>query len=58
MDARSLFQKPMKAWYAMKLNTFAASTSSAGATKANGLHLLLELPRKMVRFYSSQTFAN
>jgi hypothetical protein len=44
MDARSLFQKPMKAWYATKSNAFATSTSSAGVTKANGLHLLLELP--------------
>jgi hypothetical protein len=59
MDAHcSLFQKPMKAWYATKLNTYAASTSSTGATKANGLHLLSELPRRMVRFDSSQTFAN
>jgi hypothetical protein len=58
MDAHSLFQKPMKAWCAMKSNAFATSTSSTSATKANGLHLLLELPRKMVRFDSSQTFAN
>jgi hypothetical protein len=58
MEARSLFQKPMKAWYAMKSNAFATSTSFAGVTKANGLHLLLELARKMVRFDSSQTFAN
>jgi hypothetical protein len=58
MDARSLFQKPMKAWYAMKSNAFATSTSSASATKANGPHLLSELPRKTFRFDSSQTFAN
>jgi hypothetical protein len=58
MDARSLFQKPTKAWYAMKSNAFAASTSSAGATKANGPHLLSELPRKTVRFDSSQTSTN
>jgi hypothetical protein len=56
--AHSLFQKPMKAWYAMKSNAFATSTSSAGKTKVNGLHLLLELPRKTVRFDSSQTFIN
>jgi hypothetical protein len=58
MDTRSLFQKSMKAWYAMKSNAFAASTSSAGVTKVNGLHLLSELPRKTVRFDLSQTFAN
>jgi hypothetical protein len=32
--------------------------SFASATKANGLHLLLELPRKIIRFDSSQTSAN
>jgi hypothetical protein len=58
MDAHSLFQKPMKAWYTTKLNAFAASTSSAAVTKANGPHPLSELPRKMVRFDLSQTFAN
>jgi hypothetical protein len=58
MDAHSLFQKPMKVWYTMKSNTFAASTCSAGVMKANGRHLLLELPRKMVRFDSSQTSTN
>jgi hypothetical protein len=58
INAHSLFQKPMKAWYAMKLNAFATSMSSASATKVNGLHLLLELPRKKVRFDSSQTFTN
>jgi hypothetical protein len=57
MDAHSLFQKPMKAWYAMKLNAFVASTSSTSVTKANGPHLLSELPRKIVRFDSSQTSA-
>jgi hypothetical protein len=46
MDVHSLFQKPIKAWYAMKSNAFAASMSFAGATKANGLYLLSELPRK------------
>jgi hypothetical protein len=39
-------------------NAFATSTSSASVTKVNRPHLLLELPRKMVRFDSSQTFAN
>jgi hypothetical protein len=58
MDACSLFQKPMKAWYTTKSNAFATSTSSAGVTKGNGPHLLLELPRKMVRFHSSQTSTN
>jgi hypothetical protein len=58
MDAHSLFQRPMKAWYAMKLNAFPTSTSSAGVTKVNGPHLLSELPRKMVRFDSSQTSTN
>jgi hypothetical protein len=57
MDAHSLFQKPMKAWYTMKSKAFATSTSSAGVTKANGWHLLLELPR-MVRFDLSQTSTN
>ncbi len=46
MDAHSLFQKPMKAWYTMKLNAFATSMSFASATKVNGLHLHSELPRK------------
>ncbi len=58
MDVHSLFQKPTKAWYAMKSNTFVTSTSSASVMKANGPHLLLELPRNMVRFNSSQTSAN
>jgi hypothetical protein len=58
MDAHSLFQKPMKARYAMTLNDFATSMSFTGATKANGLHLLMELPRKTVRYDLSQTFAN
>ncbi len=38
MDAHSLFQKPTKAWYAMKSITSATSMSFAGATKVNGLH--------------------
>jgi hypothetical protein len=58
MDAHSPFQKPMKAWYAMKSNAFATSMSSAAVTKVNGPHPLSELPRKMVWFDSSQTFAN
>jgi hypothetical protein len=58
MDMHSLFQKPMKAWYTMKSTVFATSMSFASAMKANGLHLLLELPRKMVRFDLSQTSAN
>jgi hypothetical protein len=37
MDAHSLFQKPTKAWYAMKSTTYATSMSFAGATKVNGL---------------------
>jgi hypothetical protein len=38
----------------MKSNAFAASTSSAAVTKANGPHLLSELPRKngQIRFVS------
>jgi hypothetical protein len=58
MDTYSLFQKPTKASYAMKSNTFATSMSSTGVMKANGPHLLSEHPRKMVRFDSSQTSAN
>jgi hypothetical protein len=58
MDMHSLFQKPMKAWYTMKSNASATSMSFAGGTKANGLHLLSELPRKRVRFDSSQTSTN
>jgi hypothetical protein len=42
----------------LSMDTFATSMSFASATKANGLHLLLELPRKMVRFDLSQTSAN
>jgi hypothetical protein len=38
----------------MKLTTFAASMSFASAKKVNGLHFLLELPRKTVRFDLSQ----
>jgi hypothetical protein len=58
MDAHSLFQKPMKAWYTMKSNAFATPTSFTDAMKVNGRHLLSELPRKTVRFNSSQTSAN
>jgi hypothetical protein len=42
----------------MKSTTFTTSMSFAGAMKANGLHLLFELPRKMGRFDLSQTSAN
>jgi hypothetical protein len=41
-----------------KSTAFAFSMSFASATKANGLNLHLELPRKMVRFDWSQTSAN
>jgi hypothetical protein len=58
MDAHSLFQKPKKVWYTMKSTTFVTSMSFTGATKVSGLHLLLELPRKIVRFNSSQTSTN
>jgi hypothetical protein len=58
MDMHLLFQKPTKAQYAMKSTTFATSMSFAGAMKANGQHLLLNLPRKMVRFDLSQTSTN
>jgi hypothetical protein len=47
-----------KAYESMIRNEVTTSTSSAGATKANGPHLLSELPRKMVRFDLSQTSSN
>jgi hypothetical protein len=50
--------KAYKSMICNKLTTFAASMSFASATKVNRPHLLLELPRKMVRLNSSQTFAN
>jgi hypothetical protein len=39
----------------MKSTAFATLMSFASAMKVNGLHLLSELPRKMVRYDSSQT---